>query len=239
MAFGAGREVYGVDETTPGAGRPARWTGGTTVQSLPLPPGIVDASVLAANRASAAVGAYSDGSGITHAALWADGGVVDLDALRPAGTSWDGWRLSVADGISETGWIIGRAQKPPQLNARERAWLLRPLHRLTVTVKANADPKAPAPDAVLIEARSATATRTATVQRGSATLDLPSGRWVVSASGTSVCTVGQVPCQPTATVDLLADTTVGLAIQGRPPVPARFGSGPTRLVLRNGGVAVP
>jgi hypothetical protein len=239
VAFGAGRELYGTDVTDLAAGRPQRWNGGATVQALPLPAGTVAAYVTDANRTSVAVGAYRDASGASHAALWADWRVVDLDGFRPASAEWDGWRLTEAVAVSETGWIIGRAAPPPGRTVPERAWLLRPLHRLTVTVQANADPKAPTPDSVVLEARGVTGTRTVPVQHGTATLDLPAGRWVVSASGAGVCVAGETPCQPAATVDLLADTTVGFAIPGRAPVPARFGSGPTRLVLRNGGVAIP
>ena len=265
-AFGAGREVFGTDETHLAAARPARWDGGTTIDHLPVPADTDSGYALAANRSSQVLGYLHRGSGGSYATLWEDGGVVDLDQFRPAGPDWDGWRMYAANGISENGWIIGLAQTPPPHNVRWRTWLLRPdAHRLTVTVRLGTDRDAPAPDAVVVEARAGALVQRRVVRAGTSILDLHPDEWQVSIVGATACVVGPATCEASATVHLQGDASLAFAITTPPlvvPTPAappgiapedivvpvatplvshspRFAAGPARIALRNQSVVIP
>jgi probable HAF family extracellular repeat protein len=71
------------------------------------------------NSAGEIVGAADTASNGTHAFIWRNGVMTDLNTLLPSGT---GWILQSANGISEGGQIVGTGT----LNGAPRAFLLTP-----------------------------------------------------------------------------------------------------------------
>ncbi len=79
-----------------------------------------DAGAKAINEAGLIVGIAQLPSGVSHAVLWREGQVYDLNDLIPTGS---GWILESALNVNDQGWIVGTGQ----LNFQDRTFLLRPL----------------------------------------------------------------------------------------------------------------
>jgi hypothetical protein len=86
---------------------PARWRAGVCTP-LPLPGGYKFNLVRAINNAGTMVGNVANGETGGRAVIWpAGGGVKFLDDVVPAGT---GWKLTVAEDISDAGHVIGTGE---------------------------------------------------------------------------------------------------------------------------------
>lgn len=82
---------------------------------------------MALNSHRVAVGCSFDTNGVSRAVRFANGGVADLNRLVKPGS---GWLLTIANGINDSGWIVGTGTNP---SGKTRGFLLRPdLARPTV-----------------------------------------------------------------------------------------------------------
>ncbi len=75
---------------------------------------------MALNSNRVAVGYSFDTNGVSRAVRFANGGVADLNRLVKPGS---GWLLTIANGINDSGWIVGNGTNP---QGKSRGFLLRP-----------------------------------------------------------------------------------------------------------------
>jgi len=75
---------------------------------------------MALNSQRTAVGYSFDDSGVSRAVRFANGGIADLNRLIKPGT---GWLLTVANGINDSGWIVGTGTNSA---GKTRGFLLQP-----------------------------------------------------------------------------------------------------------------
>src|SRR5205807_1167183 len=84
------------------------------------------------NALGQVVGFSDIASGVEHACFWADGMMVDLNTLIPAGS---GWELSTASGINDGGEIVGNGAH----NGQMHAFLLTPMDGRALTAQETSD----------------------------------------------------------------------------------------------------
>lgn len=75
---------------------------------------------MALNSQRVAVGYSFDANGVSRAVRFSNGGVADLNRLIKPGS---GWLLTIANGINDSGWIVGNGTNP---QGKTRGFLLRP-----------------------------------------------------------------------------------------------------------------
>ncbi len=101
---------------------PLRADTGTTINLGTL---ARQSEAMALNSQRVAVGYSFDANGVSRAVRFANGGVADLNRLIKPGS---GWLLTIANGINDSGWIVGNGTNP---EGKTRGFLLRPRSRAT------------------------------------------------------------------------------------------------------------
>ena len=112
--------ITGTQFFTSGAYHAARWNANTTVAIDLGTLGGSSSTAGGLNEAGLVVGASTTAAGFTHAALWGlTGAAVDLNSLIDP-VAADGWVLTAANDINDSGMIVGTASR----NGETRAFLL-------------------------------------------------------------------------------------------------------------------